>query len=206
MKLYGTPASRTRRCLWALEEIGAEFELCHVDLRAAEHRRPEFLVVNPNGKVPALIDGDVTLFESAAICNYLGEKHPEAGLTPAPGSPERPFYDQWMFFAIAELEQPLWTIGKHTFVFPKDKRVPEILDVARGYEWPLAAKVLAGALEGRTYLVGDRFTMADIMVAHTLNWARGFDVPLGSDVLESYADEMLARPAFQRTLEAGRYG
>lgn len=204
MKLYGTPASRTRRVLWALEEVGAHFELVHLDLRAGEHRRPEYAAINPNAKVPTLQDGDLTLFESAAICTYIGDRHPESGLVPEPRTPERALYDQWMFFAVAELEQPLWSMGKHTFVLPAELRVPRMLEVAR-FEWSVAAGVLAGALAERRTIVGDRFTMADILLAHTLFWARGFDVPLGHERLEEYADEHLARPAFLRTMEKGRY-
>lgn len=204
MRLYGPPASRTRRCLWALEESGAEFELCVLQLGKGEHRTSAYLAINPNGKVPALVDGDVTLFESGAICNYIGTKFPGAGLTPTAGTDARAEYDQWMFFVCSELEQPLWSLGKHRFVFPPERRIAAMESCAQ-WEWTVAAKVLAGALDGRTFIAGDSFTCADILVAHTLSWARGFGVDLGHDVLDRYADRMLARPAYKRTLDPDRY-
>jgi glutathione S-transferase len=103
-----------------------------------------------------------------------------------------------MFWVCTELEQPLWSMGKHRFALPKDHRVPAMLETAR-FEWSRAAPVLASALTGREFLVGDRFTLADIFAAHTLLWARGFSVDFGSPVLEDYLDRQLARPAYART-------
>lgn len=198
MDLYGVAGSRTRRCLWALEEAGLPYKFHHVDFRAGEQRSPAYLAMNPNGKVPVLKDGDLCLFESAAICNYIGDKVPEKGLTPASGTVERALYDQWMFFVIGELEQPLWNIGKHKFALPKEWRRPEMFEVA-AYEWTVAAGVLAAQLGARETILPDHFSMADVMIGHTLSWARMFKVPLGHDNLERYADALLARPAYQRT-------
>ena len=204
MKLYGVPSSRTRRALWALEEAGAEFEFERVDIAKGAGRDPDYLSLNPSGKVPTLVDGDLVLSESGAICNYIAAAFPDAMLAPPAGTAERAKCDQWMFFAVSELEQPLWTMGKHRFVLPPGKRVPDIVETA-DYEWTIAADVLALGLAENDYIVWDRFTIADIMLAHTLFWARGFDVPLGHDPLERYMDRMLARPAFKRTMEPGRY-
>lgn len=203
MKLYGVLNTRGQRCLWALEEAGLPFEFQFVDFRAGDHRSPEYLAVNPNGKVPALEDGELKLFESAAICTYVGDKVPEKGLVPRPGTPERALYDQWMCFVIAELEQPLWTMGKHRFALPKEWRRPEMLEVAR-HEWTLAAGVLAKSLGERKFMVGDTFTMADILVTHTLQWARLFGVPLGHENLGRFADVMIERPAYARTGQYAR--
>ena len=198
MDLYGIANSRTRRCLWALEEAALPFDFHPVDFGAGEHRSPAYLKMNPNGKVPVLKDGDLFLFESAAICNYVGEKVPDKHLVPLSGTVERALYDQWMFFVIGELEQPLWNIGKHKFALPKEWRRPEMFDVA-AYEWTVAAGVLASQLEARETILPGQFTMADVMIGHTLSWARRFKVPLGHDNLERYADALLERPAYQRT-------
>ena len=198
LELYGVASSRTRRALWVLEESGLSYSFRKLNLRKGEHRLPAYLSLNPNGKVPTLVDGDLTLFESAAICNYVANQVPEAKLIPHLGTRERALYDQWMFWVVSELEQPLWSIGKHRFALPEKLRVPAIIDVAL-VEWKRPAKVLADALEGRNYLVGESFSCADIMVAHTLQWAVSFGVPLGSEVLTEYLARMTARPAFSAT-------
>jgi glutathione S-transferase len=198
MDLYGLAASRTRRALWALEETGLPFEFHPVDFRGGEQRSAAYLAMNPNGKVPVLKDGDFCLFESAAICNYVGEKVPERELVPVSGTQERALYDQWMFFVVGELEQPLWSIGKHKFALPKEWRRTEMFEVA-AYEWTVAAGVLASQLGSRETIIPGRFTMADVMIGHTLTWAQRFKVPFGHDNLERYLNVLLARPAYQRT-------
>ena len=121
MKLYGFGPTRSLRALWGLKELGVEFEFIPVNLQAGEHRRPEFLDINPAGKVPVLIDGDLVLTESAAIVLYLAEKYPEKGLMP-PKLEQRAQVYRWVMFAMTELEQPLWRITKHTFLLPEGKR------------------------------------------------------------------------------------
>jgi len=183
-----------------LEECGLDYDYVHVDFASGAARQPPFIDINPSGKVPALIHDDVTLTESGAIVTYLGNMVPEMGFVPEEGSRERSSYDQWCFFVIGELEQPLWNMGKHRFALPRKWRVPEIMETA-GWEFKNAAKVLAKGLDGREYLVGDSFTFADLMVGHTLAWARAFDVPFPSPVLEDYADRILKRPAAARAYE-----
>ncbi len=200
MELYGVASSRARRALWTLEEIGAEFTFHRVDIGKGEHRQPAFLAINPNGKVPALVDGDITLFESGAICTHIAQRYPEASLLPEPGSRDAALCQQWLFWVVSELEQPLWNMAKHRFILPKELRLAAMAEVAT-YEWQRPSEILAAHLAGREYMVGDRFTLADIFVGHTLNWARGVKVDLGGEVTEGYLDRMLARPAFQRTLE-----
>lgn len=200
MELYGIASSRARRALWTLVEAGAEFSFHKVDLAAGDHLEPAFLAINPNGKVPALVDGDLTLFESAAICNYIAGKFPQARLLPQPDTKEAALCQQWMFWVVGELEQPLWSMGKHRFALPAEQRLVRMLEVA-AFEWQRPAAVLADHLDGREYMVGESFTVADIMVAHTLNWARGFEVALGSSVAETYLDRMIARPGFRETLK-----
>ncbi len=198
MDLYGAAFSRTRRVLWTMAECGAEFRFHKVDLGRGEARTPAYLAMNPNGRVPTLVDGDLVLFESAAICTYIADRHPEAALIPPPGTPEKARHDQWMFWVCTELEQALWSMGKHRFALPAQYRIPEMMRTAL-WEYERAAQVLSAALEGRPHLLGERFGLVDIMAGHTLSWARAFSVPLGSPVLEAYADRVLSRPGFLAT-------
>lgn len=112
IKVYGFPKTRSLRILWTLEEIGADYGLVKVDLFKGEAEEPAFLQLNPAGKVPVLVDDDLVLSESGAICTYLADKYPETGLAPEPRTGQRAIYDQMCFFALTELEQPLWTMAK----------------------------------------------------------------------------------------------
>jgi len=200
IKLYGMPKTRSTRITWALEELGAEYQFVPVNLVKGEGKTPEFLALNPAGKVPVLVDGDLVLTESAAICTYLGDRFPETGLVPRPGTVERARYDQWCFFVLTELEQPLWTIGKHKFALPEERRVPEIKETAV-WEFKRAAAVFAKGLEGKKYLVGDHFTMADLLAVHTLTWARTARILHDFESVEEYRKQQLSRAAFSRALE-----
>lgn len=198
LKAYGMANSRSMRMVWALEEAGAEYEYVKVDLFKGEGRRRPYLAINPAGKVPALVDGDFALTESVAILHYLGEKFPASGLVPAPGRlRERGECLRWCCFVASELEQPLWTIAKHRFALSPDKRVPAVLATAE-WEFGIAARVLEQRLQGREHATGEGFTAADILIAHTLSWARSARVAFSSPVLEAYTDRMLARPALAK--------
>lgn len=196
MKVFGWPNTRSLRVVWALEEAGASYEYVPVNLMRGEGRRPTYLSVNPGGKVPALQDGDLVLTESAAICNYLGDKYPASGLTPRCGSRERALYDRWCFFVLSELEQPLWTIGKHRFAIPERYRIPAVVDTAM-WEFSVAAKAL-NAQFGGPFALGEQFTAADILIGHTLAWAAAWNVPLEHERLQAYAQRLRERPALIR--------
>jgi glutathione S-transferase len=193
LKIYGYPKSRSLRAVWALEEAGAEYDYVKVDLMKGEGRKPEFLAINPFGKVPALIDIALVITESAAILTYIGEKFPDSNLVPT-ANPARAAYFQWVAFTISELEQPLWTLAKHRFALPEHLRLPAIEPTAR-WEFSKAAGVLHQHLQGRDFVAADHFTGADIMVGHTLTWARNNNISLESEVLDGYADRILSRPA-----------
>lgn len=195
--LYGMPRSRSIRVTWTLEELGVDYRFHLVDLIKGEGQSAEFLKLNPYGKLPVLVDGDLVLTESAAICTYLGDKHPEAELVPRPGTAERGKYDQWCYFVLAELEQPLWSIHKHRFVFPEDKKVPQLLEVAP-WEFQRAIDVLIKGLGSREYLVGNSFSPADILVTHTLLWAKALKMAFASPELEDYVQRIGGRTAFER--------
>jgi len=205
LEVYGMVHTRTIRLLWALEELGVEYEYHLVDLTKGEGQRPEYLRVNPAGKVPVLVDGELVLSESAAICAYLGDKFPESELVPRPGTVDRAKYDQWSYFVLTELEQPLWTAVKHRFVYPPEKRVPAILELVP-WEFERAASILAKALEGCEYLIGNSFTMTDILAVHTLTWARAYKIPHGQPALDDYEQRICSRSAFTRARERAENG
>jgi glutathione S-transferase len=203
LTVYGCPNTRSTRVVWALEEAGAEYEYVQIDLRAGAGWQPDYLALNIGGKVPTLVDNEFVLTESAAICTYIGDRFPDAGLVPPAGNQERASYNQWCYFTLSELEQPLWTIAKHRFALPERRRVPAVLGTAR-WEFAVATKVLAAGLGREAFIVGERFTVADILIAHTLAWARACKLPLEHDNLTTYVDRLLARPAWARTRERER--
>jgi glutathione S-transferase len=147
MKLYGFGPTRSLRALWGLKELNADFEFVPVNLAAGEQRHADFLRLNPAGKVPVLVDGDVVLTESAAIVLYLAEKYRERGLLPV-DLKERAQAYRWLMFAVTELEQPLWRITRHTYLYPEARRLPADTVIARE-EFAAMATILDRHLEGR---------------------------------------------------------
>lgn len=194
--LYGFPRSRSLRVAWVLEELGLEYAYRHVDLGRGEGQSEAFLARHPDGKVPALEDGELTLFESAAICRYLTERYGAPGeLLPA-DLEARARVDQWLFFIIGELEQPLWTQAKHKFALPGEQRIPAVLPTA-AWEFQRALAALGRRFDGEGWLVGDHFTLADLLLAHTLTWAVQFKMRL-PPALSAYRERVAARPALAR--------
>jgi glutathione S-transferase len=201
MKLYGFGPTRSLRALWSLKELGADFEFEVVNLLAGEHQRPEFLRLNPAGKVPVLVDGDLVIPESAAIVLYLAEKYPESKLLPADLKTRAQVY-RWVMFAMTELEQPLWRITRHTFVLPEEKRVPQDVPLARE-DFARMATVLERHMEGRTFIVSDAITAADCVTAYLMDWANEQRLLEGKPNLQAYLKRMYDRAtAPQRIAEA----
>jgi glutathione S-transferase len=197
VKVYGYRNGRTLRVVWALEEAGAAYEYAEVDLFRGEAREPWFLAINPAGKVPVLIDGAQTIPESSAICLHIAEKYPEAALLPPAGTPERTQCYRWLAFVLTELDSALWTIAKHRFALPKEKRVDAVIETA-AWEWRCGADLLAGALAAQPYLAGDAFSAADILAGHTLLWARSARLDIPSVSLERYLQTLERRSALTR--------
>ncbi len=197
IQIFGGKDTRAIRVYWMLEELGVPYESHSIDFRQGEHRSPEYLAINPAGKVPALKDGETTLFESAAILTYLAEKYEDKGFIPKIGTPQRGEFFQWMFYSMAELEQPLWTNAKHKFALPKDLRVPAVRDTVP-FEWKRACKVVAQSLEGKEFLVGNRFTAVDILVGQTLMWGQFTKLDHEKPILDEYVNRLKKREAFQK--------
>ncbi len=200
LTLYHSSQSRSVRPRWLLEELGVPYTLVHLNLQAGEQKKPEYLKINPNGAVPALQDGDVTLFESAAICEYLADKFAEKKLAPPVGTAARGYYYQWIHFAMSTIEPPLLTIFLHTVMRPEAERIPAIVSPARD-ALKAALVVLDHSLAGRTFLVGDDLTTADVMVGSTLAWAQMLGLlDATMPATASYIGRLMGRPAFQRAM------
>lgn len=197
LQLFNFPKTRGFRVTWMLEELEADYEFKLVPFGANGFASEDYLKINPAGKVPALRDGDLVLTESAAIVTYLGDKFPEKQLVPPAGTAARAKYDQWCYFVLTELEQPLWTKGKHTFIFPPDKRVPAVIESAQ-WEFQKALNILSKGLEGNKYILGESFSAADILIGHTLTWAQTAKQPVEFQNVTDYAELILGREALQR--------
>lgn len=200
MKVYGFPMSpNVRRVLVVLAELGIDHELVPVDLMAGAHKQPDYLAVNPNGRVPTLVDGDLVLWESHAIIGYLAAKKPEArldGESPA----ERAEIQKWMFQNAAHFGPAFAGIFSHTIRLPEDQRIPRIAELGRA-EAERTFAVLDAALAGREYLVGGRFTLADAAYAPTLSFAPmlGFDLARWPNVA-AWAARLAARPSVKKVM------
>jgi glutathione S-transferase len=193
MKLYGFGPTRSLRALWALRELGVDFEFIPVNLPMGETQTPEFLRLNPAAKLPVLVDGDLVLTESAAIVLYLAEKFPEHGLLPSDIETRARVY-KWLLFAVTELEQPLWRMARHTVIYPEAKRLPADIDLARE-DFRQMAAILDRHMQGRTFIVGDTLTAADCVTAYLMDWANEENLLDGFSQLRAYLDRMYARPA-----------
>ena len=201
MKLYGFGPTRSLRALWSLRELGVDFDFERVNLLAGDHQRPEFLRLNPAGKVPVLVDGDLVISESAAIVLYLAEKYPEKKLLPADLRMRAQVY-RWVMFAMTELEQPLWRITRHTALLPEDKRLPEDVALARE-DFNRMAAVFEQHMAGRSFIVGDAITAADCVTAYLMDWANEQGLLDGKPNMQAYLKRMYDRPtAAQRIADA----
>ncbi|WP_432454129.1 MULTISPECIES: glutathione S-transferase family protein [unclassified Agarivorans] len=196
--LYGTPRSRSLRVSWLLEELNLEWHYHYIDFQAGEHHGEEYLAINPCGKVPALKDDQLVISESAAICLYLAEKYGPQ-LLPQPATAAAALHHRWLSFIISELEQGLWSIGKHRFALPEAQRIPEMVEVAT-WEFAKAAAIAEQWLPEQDYLLGEQFSVADILLCHTLNWAMSFQQTLPTKLM-AYRKRVSQRPALNRGLE-----
>ena len=193
MKLYEFGPTRSIRARWTLQELDVPFEAVTVNMMKGEHRSPEYLAVNPAGKLPALVDGDLVLTESMAIVTYLAEKYPDKGLIPA-NLKERADFHKWIMFTATELEQPLWRIARNTNLYPEDKRQPSDVAMAR-QDFASMATVLDDHMNGRAFVVGETATVADFVLAYTLDWANEIMLLEDFPGLRDYMTRMYERPA-----------
>ena len=203
MKLYGMQQSRSFRCLWALEEAGIEYEYIPVKLRTEPEdpdsaKNPKYLALNVQGKVPTLVCDDLVLTESVAILNYIGRYAPDSGLLPNASMAMYAKLDEMIAFVLAELEQPLWSKGKHMFALPEDHRIPQMFKTAK-FEFTKAIDTLDHLLSEGEFAIANNFTIADILLAQTFNWAIRFEFDLPQKYVE-LRDRHYARPAAKRAI------
>jgi glutathione S-transferase len=198
LTLYHSPQSRSIRPRWLLEELGVPCEVKLVSLAAGDQKKPEYLKLNPNGTVPTLVDGDLVLWESAAICQYLADKYPEKRLAPPVGTPERGKYYQWIHYAMSGIEPPAVTVFMHTMQLPEAERVPALVDGAKA-QLGRVITVVDDALAGREWILGSQFSAADVMVGSTLVWCQMMGL-IGDQYanVPGYLARCAARPALQR--------
>ncbi len=198
LKLYGAPPTRALRVLWLLNELGLKYEMMPLDMLKGEHKTDAFRALNPAAKVPVLVDGDVVLTESSAMPLYLAEKNPKAGFIPESVDDRAQMY-RWIFFLVTEIEQPLWRIAHHTFIYPEEKRLPQDIDLAR-QECKEMVAVLEGHMNGRNFIVGDRLSVADFNAAYTLDWANEQKMLDDAPSLQTFVKTMYARPTAPPTI------
>ncbi|MGB6116803.1 MAG: glutathione S-transferase family protein [Mesorhizobium sp.] len=189
----GSPGSRLTRVTWMLEELGQPYEIVKAKMHTDVMRR-----YNPTGKMPALVDGDVVVTDSAAICAYLSEKHADKGMGPNPGLAGRAEMMSWMIYAQAEFESPMWNKLKHRLLLPENLRA----DVSNwiAHEFDAEARGLEAKLAGRPYALGDRFSAVDLILGHCGQWSRSGKFAAPSPVISDYFDRVLSRPALARAV------
>ena len=190
---YHNPMSRAAIVHWMLEEVGAPYRVVPIDFQKGENKTPEFLAINPMGKLPTIIHKDVVVTEAAAIVAYLADAFPAAGLAPAIGDPQRGGWYRWLFFGAGCIEPALIDTMQSR---PKGE------SMALGYgSYDDTFNALRGVLSKTPYLLGETFTAADLYVGSELNWATMFGAPgiKGDPVLEPYLQRCIDRDAYRRT-------
>jgi glutathione S-transferase len=199
LKLHFAPNSRAARILWLLEELELPYELNKMDFHPKDLKSEEHRARHPLGRVPVLEDGDVSIYESGAITEYILERHKNGGLKPAVDAPEYPYYLQWFHYCEGMVMPPINTIVVQTILLPPERRDETVLGQAQR----LLLKALGPVndnLEGKDYLIGD-FSAADIMLGHAVVMSNFMGiVPDEMTHLKAYAERLLARPALQKAL------
>ncbi|MGE0596105.1 MAG: glutathione S-transferase family protein [Hyphomonadaceae bacterium] len=190
LKLYEFAVTRSSRVRFTLLELGLPFE--SIEGRDVFHH-PDVAAIHPLSKLPAFRDKGRPLFESAAICTWLADSHPEAGLVAPSGRWERALHDQWISFALTEIEAFLWHSARNLFILPEAERLPAVFPQNEA-----AAKrglaVLENELKDKNWLIGDRFSLTDIIVSYDVCWSQILGMTEGMPRVNAYAERILARP------------
>jgi glutathione S-transferase len=190
MKLYWSANTRAFRAAWLLEESGLPYERVRIDIRDSGAKNdPAFRAVSPLGKVPAIHDGDARLSDSGAICIYIADQYPQTRLGPAVGSPDRARFLQWVTYTNSVIEPSM--AEKFAKLEPRPA----------SYGWgsfDLMIATLQSELSGKPWILGERFSAADVLLGTSADWLIRFGLHAGSDAIAAYADRCKARPAWQR--------
>ena len=192
MKLYWCPKTRALRALWMVEELGEPYERVRIDIRDPVAKGdPAFRAVSPMGKVPALEDGTTRLWDSGAICAYLADQYPRAGLAPAIGTVDRGRYLQWLLYTNSVIEPAM---------AEKFSKVP-VSALAHGWgSYEQMLEVLRAGVADGPWILGARFSAADVLLGMACHFMQQFKLLDAEPVLTGYADRCRSRPAFQRAL------
>ncbi len=191
LTLYTNPMSRGRIARWMLEETGARYETVVIDW--ATNRSADYLAINPMGKVPTIVHDGRTVTECAAICAYLADAFPDAGLAPPPS--ERADYYRWLFFAAGPVEQAI--TNKSMGVEPDERQ--QMMAGYRNFETVVA--VLQDVVARQGYIAGDRFSAADVYFGSQIVWGVQFGSLPTNDAFTAYAARLTGRPAYKRAGE-----
>jgi glutathione S-transferase len=207
--LYYTAMGSATRVHWALLELGIPFEKVRVHMDKGEHKTPAFLAINPNGKVPALVDGPLKLFESLAMVFHLGDRYGvPSGLWPASGTDARSEAYMLSVYSMVELQVAVFDYLRHgsnhpRIALPPEKRHKEIADRALA-TWTTGMKVLGDRLASRAYLLGDAFTLCDCTVSSVVNvGAMMGGMPLDEKNVQEWSGRCAARPALGKAMATG---
>lgn len=192
LKLYHAVPSRAATVRWMLEEIGEPYEIEVLNLKQGDQAKPAYLALNPMGKVPTLVDNGVAITETSAICCYLADAFPEAGLAPPIGDARRGPYLKWLFFAPACVEPAM--IDKAM------NRDPAPRGTAGWGDYDSVIAVLRDALRDTPYLLGEQFTAADVIIGATIRWGVMFRLLPDAPEFIAYIERLSARPALQRQI------
>jgi glutathione S-transferase len=188
--LYHHPFSRAANVIWMLEEVGVPYELHHVDIMKGAQKSAEVVALNPMGKLPVLTDGDVVVTESAAIALYLADRYSYGNLAPRVDDPARGAYLRWSFFAPSVIEPgAMAKLANWTF---KDSQ-------AGWGSHEAMLTTMESAIAGRDFLLGDTFSMADVVFGGTLRYMLGFKMIAPNPAFTAYSERLGARPALQRS-------
>lgn len=201
MKVYFAPNTRAVRTVWLLNELALDYELVHFKLGDKAMRAPEYLAINPNGRVPTLEDGDVRIFESGAIAEYLVARYGEGRLAPAVSSPDFPAYLQWLHYGEGMIMPPVNTIVVETILLPPERRNEANAERAL----KLLNRTLGAVdrhMHGREYLAGE-FSAADTITGHACLVAARLGADIGAlPNVAAYSERLKARPALQAAMKA----
>jgi glutathione S-transferase len=177
-----------------LNELGEAYEL-----QPLLPRDPALSAVNPSLKVPVLKDGDDYVIDSVAICQYLADKHSK--LTFSGGTIARAHQDSFTQFAVDDVESPIWVAAKHTFALPEEYRVPDVKRACE-FDFGRAMTSFSERLGSRTYVMGDTFTVPDLLLGHTIGWGMMSKWKVPYDNVTAYVARVRARPAFLAAMKA----
>jgi len=205
-QLYYYPGNASVAPHLLLEELGVDFELVLVDRKSEAQKSAAYLKLNPAGRIPTLVDGDLVLFESPAICIYLAEQHPEGALMPVLRHPDRPIFFQWMMYLTNTLQAELMVYfypEKHT----EDAANSAAIAAAQETRITEMYRLLDRELEGKVYLVGNHLTVCDFYLFMLAHWGRKFTVPpLSLPHLGRYLRALSTREGVQRVCQKEGFG